>query len=88
LERRAEPIGQSLERQPAVAQLRPLGIDGHAHDRAEALEQPSALPRPERRRLLHVESHLDARVRSVGVLPSGPATRREAPLELVERNPQ
>ena len=79
---------EPLLREGAVAQLRALVVHGDTDLRAEPLEQPGSLPRSERRRPCDVEPDLGPGVRSVGVLPTRAAARREPPLELVERDPQ
>jgi hypothetical protein len=83
-----QPLGQTrsqpLERELTVPGLRPSVGGRRAHDRPESLEEPGALPGPERRGLGHGERHLHAGVRGVGVLATGSAGPTRAPLELVE----
>jgi hypothetical protein len=42
-----QSIGEPVERERAVAELRALGIDRHAHHRPEPLDEPRALARAE-----------------------------------------
>ena len=84
LQRVGQPRPEPFERELAVACLRPRVGRGGARHRTEALEQPRALARSERRRRRDREAHLDAGVGGVRVLTTGTARARRAPLELVE----
>src|SRR5437868_3876006 len=59
----SEPVAQPVERDGAVAHLRPLVRHDDSHLGAELLDQPVPLTGPEGRRPRDVERQLDASVR-------------------------
>jgi hypothetical protein len=67
-ERARQALGEALERQRAVASLRPLVSGDHAHLWSQPLEEAGPLTGAERRRALDVEPDLDPGVGGVGVL--------------------
>src|SRR5580704_14378278 len=76
----AEPLHGQLP----IADLRSLIVRHDADLRAQAIEQPRPLPRPQRRGPRYVESQLHPGVHLVGMLASGAATRAEPELQLGE----
>lgn len=87
VQRLAQPIDETLFGQCPVAQLAAFVVDDHSDLRTEALDHALALHRSERRRCLGVEAQLDARVRTIGVLTTGPTRGRVRHNQLVARDP-
>lgn len=81
-QRVGQPGAQPLEGQLPVPRLGSGVVDRHRHLGAESLREGRPLVCGEDRRACDVENHLRPSVRGVGVLPTWPAGRREAPRQL------
>src|SRR3954451_15160564 len=86
MQRLGELRPQSFERELTIHVLRASLGRSHAYGRADSLEEPRPLPRPQRRRTGNVETQLDLGVRRVRVLSARTARPGEPPLQFVERD--
>ena len=80
------PCAEPLHGQLPVAHLGPLVVSHDPYLRAETVDQPAALPRPQRRGSGHVEAELDPGAHLVGMLTAWTRTAAEPELQLGPRD--
>src|SRR5918996_2260421 len=85
LEPAGDRLGEALERQLAVSPLAALVLSDCADNGADAIGKPALVRVRQRRRRLHVEEGLHARLRLLHVLAARAARTRETKLDLAER---